>query len=121
MPAGKAVHSLEFSPDGNVLAAGGEQRVYLWDVASRRSVGELRWGHERAVTGLAFSSDGNQLLSVGGRVILWNLDRRHWLQEACRVANRNLSRQEWADVMDKETPYERICPGLPEPSVSSSH
>jgi WD40 repeat protein len=99
-----------------MLAAGSKDRIYLWDIASRRPLSELLWGHDQAITGLPFSQDGKQLISAGRGIVVWDLDRRAWLERACRMANRNLSRGEWAEAMGKEVPYRRVCPGLPEPS-----
>ena len=115
MPTQSAVHSLAFSPDGELLAAGSKDRVYLWEAASRRALGELLWGHDRGITDLAFREDGRQLISAGGGIVAWDLDRRAWLERACRMANRNLSRGEWIEAEGKEVPYQRVCPDLPQP------
>jgi hypothetical protein len=36
-----------------------------------------------------------------------------WVMEACRLANRNLSRFEWAEFIGHDAPYVRTCPALP--------
>jgi WD40 repeat protein len=67
--------TLAFSPDGNILAAGGDDRVIrLWNLAD----GTLRstfTGHPNATMSLAFAPDGAFLASGGGdgTVKLWNV------------------------------------------------
>jgi WD40 repeat protein len=78
--------SLAFGPpDTGWLAAGGADRtVHLWDLkASGKGTLDqpvppgdsprVLHGHTGAVTGLAFSPDGERLASVGGELKLWSL------------------------------------------------
>ena len=56
---------LAFSPDGQTLAGcATEGLITLWDVAAARIVTNFR-GDVRAVQGLAFSPDGQRLLTGG--------------------------------------------------------
>ncbi|MCH2125856.1 MAG: protein kinase [Pirellulaceae bacterium] len=64
----------KFSPDGKTLAtAGVSKAITLWDVETGEI--KLSWSaHQSAIRALAFSPDGQQLSSTGGRdgtVILW--------------------------------------------------
>jgi WD40 repeat protein len=70
------VLSVAFSPDGSVLASGGnDNAIVLWSVATRRASGQPLVGHGGPVNRLAFSPDGRILASAGGdrTVRLWNV------------------------------------------------
>ena len=70
----EAVRALSFSPDGEILATGGDDTIRLWDVRT----GALLWkleGHVGSVEAVEFAADGNTLASwsTGGTVLLWDL------------------------------------------------
>jgi hypothetical protein len=64
--------------------------------------------------GLAFSPNGMVLVagSRQGAIHLWDLALRTWPSRACRLANRNLTQQEWRQYLG-DLPYQKTCPALP--------
>ncbi len=63
LASGKGLGALAFRRDG-LLALGRDGAIELWDAAGRRKLRELT-GHAGAVTCLAFTPDGNRLVSGG--------------------------------------------------------
>ena len=96
---------------------GWEQSVILWDVASRKAIGEPLKGHSAEVLSVAFSPDGKTLASASWdqSVILWDatMDVNELKSQACTI-NRNLTPSEWRTYLGDRN-YERVCPDLPGP------
>ena len=74
------VWSVAFSPDGKLLASGGDDgKVILWNIETdqKDKYGEILVEHEGRVWSVAFSPDGKLLASGGddGKVILWNIEK----------------------------------------------
>ena len=108
--------TLAFSPDEQWLAAGGTNNtIHLWNLSSKNSFKDsiILNGHKSLITGLAFSPDGRWLISGG-----WDHTIRYWdmnidkvLVTACKLAGRNMSRDEWSQYLS--SPYRITCPQWP--------
>ena len=128
---------LAFSPDGKTLAVEYSddhgKGIVLWDVPLRRRLGKRPLEvAEGDVTCLAFSPDG-ETLAVGfrnidfrkagrisrGGVVLFDIDPESWKERAGRIANRNLTREEWREYLP-DTPYRATFAHLPSPPDDES-
>ena len=73
------VSEFAFSPDGQVLASGGESlnEVRLWDPRRHRALGLPLRGTADSLYGLTFSPDGRMLAGCGlTEIVLWDLQKR---------------------------------------------
>ena len=76
---GVSVYTVAFSPDGQLLASGGNNNeAILWNVANRNQPTDFR-GHTKSVMSVAFSPDGKYLASAShdGFVRLWDVSLKH--------------------------------------------
>ncbi len=78
IPAFKRISDLCFSPDGMLLAAVSDIKVFFWDMTSQKEIipfEMMRHGFSRSYSAIAFSPDGK--FFVGGTglgwIELWNL------------------------------------------------
>ncbi|MCF4970149.1 serine/threonine-protein kinase [Nostoc sp. CMAA1605] len=69
------INTLAMSPDGKILASGGEGKtIKLWDLETKKLVNTLS-GHSQAVTSLVFSPNGEILATASDdhSIKLWHL------------------------------------------------
>jgi WD40 repeat protein len=107
-----SVTGMAFSPDGKMMASSSyDGSVILWDVTEGWMIGQPLRGHDLSINGLAFGPGGRFLVDASDDRTLrvWNLDFNWWRQEACRLANRNLTTEEWRQYLGSE-PYQVTCP-----------
>ena len=106
------VLSLDFAPDGKTIATGGSDgTVRLLDVAKRAQVGAALPGLDNIHANAAFTPDGERLFVVysTGAGYRWDVEASVWQKQACSVAGRNLSREEWEQSLP-DRGYDPSCP-----------
>ncbi len=90
-------HSLVFSRDGRMLAAAKEHGIDVLEVATGKRRHEFA-GHEGGIGALAFSRDGQRLVSGGidGRLMVWDLTGTFG-KRISKIEERDLDRL-WEDL-----------------------
>jgi DNA-binding SARP family transcriptional activator/tRNA A-37 threonylcarbamoyl transferase component Bud32/WD40 repeat protein/molybdopterin-guanine dinucleotide biosynthesis protein len=114
------ITQLHGTADGTLIATnGGDHSVILYDVASGVRIGTPITIADDESNWIALSLDG-QWLSIGGEPFdgthatqIWDLEPEQWASAACRVAGRNLTREEWASNIGALAPYRATCSDLP--------
>jgi len=102
------IDTLAIDPTGHYFASGSEgskdyqDQTILWDMASRLA---LSPAIPVGATSLDFNPQGT-LLAIEAE--LWELSLEAWQRFACQIANRDLTRKEWADYLG-ERPYSPAC------------
>lgn len=102
------VRVLTYSPDGTLLAGGGDKRtVHVWDLATGHEM--HRFEHDGAVRALTFTPDGARLVSCGedNLVKVWEVSAEALVEQARARLTRNLTEEEWRRYMPGE-PYRQF-------------
>lgn len=106
-----------FSPDGKILSSTADRDplIRLWDVDGSGVFDTVLKGNQTSITSMVFSGDSKLLVSGGddGLIVLWDLSETSWRERACRMANRNLTKEEWIDYVGESKPFEMLCPTTP--------
>jgi dipeptidyl aminopeptidase/acylaminoacyl peptidase len=109
-----------FSPDSRLLAATDGVNIVLWDLTAHTQF--VRPINDAAsLNNVTFSPDGQYLLEaqVNGPVVVRYASPPGWVSQACSIANRNLTADEWTHLIGDE-PYHATCQGLATPASSSA-
>jgi WD40 repeat protein/DNA-binding SARP family transcriptional activator len=104
------VLSVTYSPDGRQLVTtSSDGQFRLWDVSSGKLVGAALPGADVGGWG-TFSPDGRHVIAAfwSGLGMIWDVDPGAWQRQACTVAHRQLTRDEWRDFLP-DRGYRRVC------------
>jgi WD40 repeat protein/DNA-binding SARP family transcriptional activator len=107
------VSSIAFDPTGTILATGGggDGITKLWTLPALQRYGADFPGHPGMWVHAGYTPDGSRLIVVfadGGGVV-WPASVTAWMRHACRVAGRNLTREEWSRFIGTRA-YVKTCP-----------
>jgi WD40 repeat protein len=106
--------SITFAPDlTTFVTTGVDGAVKLWDMETQDLLGSvLPLGPNHRVRA-SFIDAGRLLIFYDtGEIFEWDPGPDAWEAHACRVAGRNFTRSEWADLFPGD-PYRRTCPQYP--------
>jgi WD40 repeat protein len=109
-----AATSMAYTADGKrlviVFGTQSGSTVRVWDVdRQQQTLPDLS-----APSGMFYkvmvTPDGSRLVwaSEGHGPIVWNIRLDDWFAQACRIANRDLTEQEWTRFLPGE-PYQKVC------------
>ena len=111
--AATPVTSIAFDRTGErfATAAQAEGTVELWLTSRLGELGPALSTDQGATSTAGFDSRGEGLLAVDddGEAFSWPISLAAWERQACTVAGRNLTRQEWSQL-GIATPYTTVCP-----------
>ncbi|MCO6451648.1 MAG: hypothetical protein J5I90_12750 [Caldilineales bacterium] len=104
--------------DGNTLVSlGADGSVVWWDVETGEPLAPpLRTNTE--TESMTMSANGDELYigAVAPIAQIWRVERPGWHDQFCRIANRNLTPEEWAEYLGDE-PYHETCANVSEGSA----
>jgi WD40 repeat protein/class 3 adenylate cyclase len=108
------VESLTFAPgEATFVTTGIDGAVKLWDTATLDLLGSvLPLGPNHRVRASFLAADRLLIVYDTGEIFEWNPQPDAWQEHACKVAGRNLSKAEWADLF-RDQPYRVTCPEFP--------
>jgi hypothetical protein len=115
---GGRTNNIQISDDNTrmlVVTWGGA--AHLYDVGSTRQIGgtlPVDLDVNVRQIGATLRPDGDEVaVATEHGVQLWDLDPDIWRNAACRLAGRNLTRDEWASYIPEGEPYRATCPEWP--------
>lgn len=103
--------SLQVSDDRRTLAAvASNDTVTLYDLGAGIRLGDPIQSESPLITPGYLRPDGRELLvNMRDGVAAWDLDPDAQFDAACRLAGRNLTREEWATYFGAIAPYRETC------------
>jgi DNA-binding SARP family transcriptional activator len=103
--------SLQVTDDRRTLVAGASNdTVTLYDLEAGIRLSDPIPSASPGITPAYLRPDGGELIvNVHDGIAVWNLDPDTWFEAACRLAGRNLDREEWATHFGAIAPYRETC------------
>ena len=109
-----AVTNIAFDPSGRrfVTTGLGDGTVKVWVTAAPQQQGPALSTDQGSTASAVFEPDGNHLFVVddAGNGFAWPMSLASWEHQACNVAGRNLSREEWSQLIVGRA-YAPVCTG----------
>ncbi len=107
------VSAISFEPDGRTLvSAGKDGTVILWDTETGQPIGQPLVTNSNWVVSIDYSPQGTGWTtgSTDGKVLFWPiLGAESAKREACAIANRNFTQDEWSHYLGHHR-YTFTCP-----------
>ena len=112
-PQTGGIYAVAFSPNSQELAIGGATGLQLWNVADGtrpQLTGQSLTGYNSWITSLAFSPDGNTLISGSedDTVRLWDLNVNYAIRWICSTTSNVLTQRQWQKYI-QGLPYQAPC------------
>jgi WD40 repeat protein len=107
-----------FSHDGRTLVTTSEDgTLILYDLTTRQPIGDPLIDGNGVPYAATFTPDDRTLLAsdssaTPGQVVAWDIDPNSWQREACAIAGRNLTHDEWRQYLG-DRPYNKTCAQWP--------
>jgi WD40 repeat protein/class 3 adenylate cyclase len=113
------VFTVGFDLSGNRIVAGGAgTTTSIWSTTDLHQIGPnlpagLGTGYDFNYLMASFAAAGKWIVLVqeDGQAVAWPATLEQWEHDACSVAGRNLTADEWR-LYVPDRPYQKTCPGL---------
>jgi WD40 repeat protein len=106
------VSAIAFAPNGETFATSGGSSGHakIWVTSTLQQLGADFPGGEGSWGNVGYTPDGDYLFSAyaDGSAYRWPVTVGAWADQACRVAGRNFTREEWRRFLTGS--YQRFCP-----------
>lgn len=112
---GTSATAVAFAPDGNTLAIAtveSSATISIFDATYGERLGSLGELSDKFES-LAYTADGSEIVAASRQPgwMRWSATVEAWRNEACVIAGRNLTQEEWETFLAGE-PYRQTCSGL---------
>ncbi|MEM7353267.1 MAG: hypothetical protein AAF657_20900, partial [Acidobacteriota bacterium] len=110
-----AVNRVRFADGGQrLISASDDGSARVWPL-SQPTAEALVLSHGAAVNDVVFNPVEDTVVTASDdrTISLWPTRSDQLAREICQLVSRNLTRQEWSELLPMESAYEATCPGLP--------